>query len=258
MPQQTTMQQVKSCCQRVTPTELFWLLKALITSPQEASQERTMAAFEQDTWPMLKTGGVFSLVDPGDVDVDSGGSGGTLSLGSIKQQVNKLIMNNQQTSATRLPVKPYQILVKLVRATPSAKQTYLEWTTLELDHNKPKFTGRVPLYQVQTIKERNGGMVFFTAQGKVLFEAKSLTEQASIEAGKWVKAWEAAMGALAAQIEDEAALVNGYTQRAQRIEKLEQKRKATEEQRAKLGVVTMQHTARIMAERAGSSSTGSW
>jgi len=234
------------CCGRGsgTATNLYWWIKGLLTSTQEANAERMVSEFDANEWPMLRTGGVFALVDPGDVDV----SAEPKSMASVAiKEVSKLI--GSAKAEKKLPVKPYQVLVRLVRATPSAKQTYVEWTTLELDANKPKFASQVPLYKVQTIKERNGGIGFFTATGEVLFEAKSLTEQASVEAGKWVHAFQRAMVALAPAIEEESAIATGRLDRAQRLELLDEKRKRAEEAKAKLGVVTMAHSAKILASR---------
>ena len=235
--------------------ECCWWIQAKLTSEEQVQQKRALHKFEQGAKPELLKGTVFEWKRP------TSAPGATALLSSALSSLSKLSGGKDIVPASIVGPSSVQVLVRLhlpnSKSDDKAPQpaimtkitelvyqddhsTSIIWSSLELEKNQPKYSGRVALHAVQTVKERDGWLVMSDHQNNSLFEGKC--EDVKV----WVEMIKEAMKVLAPQIEDEAAASRGVTYRSKQLERLEVRKQEREEMKKKLGPVTMAYTARAM------------
>jgi hypothetical protein len=257
------MNYIEDCC---------WWIKAKLTSEEQVENERELARFEKKTKPELLKGTVMdwncatSSTDP----KGSATAAASAVLSSALTSFSKL------TGTSTAALQPQPALIKVLlrlsitekngEATGAAPEpavltkitdfvmqndnsTGLVWTSLELEKNKPKHCGRVPLHRIQQVKDKDGCLILLDHENVVLFEGKA---PSSLEAKAWVEMIKECLRVLAPRIEDEAAAVRGVTYRSKQLERLETRKKEREEMKKKLGDVTMSYTAKAMMAQSSS------
>ena len=235
--------------------ECCWWIKAKLTSEESVQHERAKLKFEAGAKLELLKGCVFEWKRP------TQSTGATALLSSALSSLSKLSGSDipSPTNPTVQVMLRLQFPDKTKKGAPDTSMmtkitemvyqedntTALTWTSLELEQNKPKHAGRVPLHVIQTVKERDGWLVLADHQNRVLFEGKS------DQTATWVSMLQETLKVLAPQIEDEAAASRGVTYRSEQLERLETRNKEREERKKTLGPVTMAYTAQAMMRQGG-------
>jgi len=251
--------------------ECWWWLKAKLTSEEQVENERALDRFEKRAKPELVKGAVFQWQP----DPHSESSGAASTVATAAGTAAAAALNSALSSLTKITgivatssagsSKPVAVLLRLslpAQGAPKADGvltkitnyvmqddsncTSLVWTSLELEKNQPKHAGRVALHRIQQVKEKDGTLTLLDHENNILFQAKG------DETARWKDLIQETLVALAPQIEDEAVSSRGVTYRAKQLERLETRKKEREEQKKKLGQVTMAHTAKVLVERGDS------
>jgi hypothetical protein len=219
--------------------ECCWWLKSKWSSEEEVQAERALFEFERDVAPELEKGAVFSVTSTMMNSADASSivsnaisfvTGNKVAKKETHQCLVRLDRPVKKTGGAPKPTTIERMVNAVVQQT---TDTALVWSSLELEKNVPKVAGRIPLHTIQKVKEQEGSLVLLDHNGISLFEGSST------EATKWVSMLESARTALAPQIEEEAAATRGMTYHAQRLQRLEQRKKERDEQKKKLGPVPM-------------------
>lgn len=225
------------------------LKSRLFSTPEQSAIDQALVHFTRGSLIALEQGEAFEWSKKKDDSAKTAMTGAIMSLlATVKPQSDesfKVLVRLAMPAAAGVKVAPALLtnrLANLVTGAGSARtdDTALVWSTLELEKNVPRFSGRVPLHAVQMVREQNGELVVLDHLNNVLFRAKSG------EAKKWVAMLEEARVVLAPQIEEEAIASRGLTYRSEKLELLEQRQKQREEMKKKLGTVTMEYTAKAM------------
>lgn len=210
---------------------------------EQVEQEKNLAKFKKETLPILEKGALFEWIK------DNSESSTLASALSFVTGTSSIPTSSRVLLTLTLPgekskVGNESIITKLANTvTGKAEETSLLWTSLENDKNNPKFSGKLALHSVQSMKVNDNTLIILDHFNNKLFLGKSPDSEL------WLKLLEETRRVLGPQLEEEAAASRGSSYHSRKLELLEQRKKQREEFKKQLGQVTMVYTAKAMMEK---------